>query len=123
MTDETIEPLLAESRSGDEWQPIETAPTDRVIELGRFPNSVGANRVNFFFGDARLCNPEMTHWREHPTTATGGVTSPDYVMVPRSNWLADVSYILANNAAEGDGKARAMLDEINALHAATDQII
>lgn len=68
------------------WQPIKTAPKDRVIELATFPSRDGQRKLNLciFIGDAGLAAPHATHWRElgndpkfwlsHPI-ANAGVTS------------------------------------------------
>lgn len=47
----------------NEWQPISTVPTNRPVELGRFP--CVDHKPNITIGsNIKLAFPDATHWRE-----------------------------------------------------------
>lgn len=114
MTDETIESREMANTDTHLWPIVSETPYAPSIHVTA-QGSIGIN-----VGCLVIVKP-IEEWHALATADLDRRTAElraRLAMVPRSNWLADVSYILANNAAEGDGKARALLDEINALHAA-----
>jgi hypothetical protein len=57
-----------------DWKPISTAPTDRPIEIAKFPIERSKRLTMLFMVEVSKCYPEMTHWRDAPSIEFGKIS-------------------------------------------------